>query len=498
MKLMKYLVYVMGLLFFWGFSGGLWALNVKERYFVEQYHVVRSQQKILDSLFTSLDKKIKAVLDGENSVPSKEIFQKILEMHNFKVHALRCSIDPAGGSRVLSMVLTHPHLPLHFIKIGCDPTWNRQNLTRLIVADRINRVIEDDVFEVELVDKVEKWLYRRPGRPDDLNDLNYLILARKVEGVAYTEAPLYERSYAERVNGDASVIINALQPKNATHVTFSLNKDNILITARGTVAFIDTELQTDRSFIEEVLDLTLAAINKKERAFLENHRLAPDAAARLEKIFAALPQKLENFLSGDVGINDERELKDLLINSGFVPLRLKLGESLIVTHDYMPNYVFKMGLNKQYPQKTISRVAVADFINRMIDHEHFGLTTIDRIEKKLWQRPGRSDELLDTNYVVLAPLISGMPEASVMSLLSQKKINDYATVFYYVYRKSFTLFDNPQQELHQFFIKPDGKIGLVDLLIKSDKLRSFMLNDALGWDFRPPVNLFDPQLLKVV
>ncbi len=248
------------------------ATTPKEHLFIEKYTAPSTLQKILDPLFTSVDQKITDVFNGNCNVSSKNEIEGALESNGFTVYTLSGKLKTTCFL-VSKMVLTHPSLPLFFIKIGCNPEAPQQNIMRLIILDKIHELIDDPVNKITTVEKIEKWLYHRPNRPHDLTDMNYLVLSKKVDGSPYKKAPPQNKALAEKINRDASIIINIInnqQNNNTRRLTFPIYTNNILATPRSTIAFIDTELETNPQKLKILWDLFFAHETPKKQTSSKN------------------------------------------------------------------------------------------------------------------------------------------------------------------------------------------------------------------------------------
>ena len=190
----------------------------------------------------------------EAKLPRRD--QALTQQHALPAGNLKTKLDKAfSGSKDIVAALTS--LQAHFIKknhqivamlpeepnfiikaLPSDKSYkmnifsDRLNASRVIVADEIRSLIADQKLNNIVVP--QKWLYHLPGKPETLNDRNYIVIVEKLD----------------LLDGDANLQalknLTAVQIKEIYAVIrgvglYDARSNNIIITKRGKVAFIDTE-----------------------------------------------------------------------------------------------------------------------------------------------------------------------------------------------------------------------------------------------------------------
>ena len=164
------------------FAIGKAALTQREEAFLQQHLVDLEQQTLLDMIFSNLDQKLIDLLEAKHINLSKIDMLKHLKRSGFIVYAFHYrSVDhPERDGRPARLVAEHKDFPGYFLKIGFDRINKRKNIGRVLYADLINEKIER--LNLALIGKIEKKLYHRAGRPDDLVDFNYVVVVQKIIG----------------------------------------------------------------------------------------------------------------------------------------------------------------------------------------------------------------------------------------------------------------------------------------------------------------------------
>ena len=135
-------------------------------------------------------------------------------------------------------VMMHPQVPGLLIKympagtkkVGLFTT--RRNIGRIIVAKQIADLIEEQ--SLQNITVPQKWLYHIPGRRDDLDDNNYLVVAEKLDILDEETNALQWRG----INTDQEAEIRLVIKETGFH---DVLPENICFTADGQLAFIDTD-----------------------------------------------------------------------------------------------------------------------------------------------------------------------------------------------------------------------------------------------------------------
>lgn len=167
----------------------------------------------------------------------------------------------------------------------------------------------------------------------------------------------------------------------------------------------------------------LALLNTREINFIQDHLVDNNIAKTLDAIFENLPSTLVDFFDGQNRESDA-VIRDLLEKFNFEVIVLQLDKKkkfnnklqnvhmrAILKHKSIPHFFLKFGLDHRFPRVTISRIVVMDFINSLIKSTCFGFKHWGFIEKKLYHRLNKPLNLSDAHYIVLSPVIEGVPVA---------------------------------------------------------------------------------------
>ncbi len=127
----------------------------------------------------------------------------------------------------------------------------RKEISRVVWAHEILSFIQDPKNDIIHVEKIKKKLYHVPGRPEDLFDINFVILSPQVVGKLYHDVKV---SKSEKILKDFSatvwhLLVNSkILPFNEPVIfrEFDDAPDNILFTPQKTLAFIDTAIWHER------------------------------------------------------------------------------------------------------------------------------------------------------------------------------------------------------------------------------------------------------------
>jgi SAM-dependent methyltransferase len=216
------------------------ALSQSEQEFVKKNYVSDKEAIALKKLFGSIDDDFKTILNGD--VPrdmSCNNMTRLIKKHGFTIYSVRFSCD----QRVTKLVLRHPSLSSHMMKIGCDKGFPNKNISRVLVASRINNIV--DSYKITCVEKLNKKLYCRPGCQDDLCDFNYVVICPIIQGLSCDQVSVMPKNPTASLNDAAFLMFNNLQPNYATKkLRFSLNPSKILLTSDYKFALVNTSLPT--------------------------------------------------------------------------------------------------------------------------------------------------------------------------------------------------------------------------------------------------------------
>lgn len=462
-------------------------LNFKEKDFIKKHKVSDKNAKILDALYASLDIRVQAILNGQPSILTNNQIEELLERKGFSVIELKRNIK----HDVAKLVVVHPKLPKHIIKFGCDQLKPRLNISRLVINEQIEKLVKNPALVINQVELVKKKLHHRKGRPHDLNDFNYLVLCPKVQGVPYDRAPLLSQQVTDKINDDAFVVINYLQPKNASHLVFSLHPNNIFITPKQKVAFMDTEIRDDK-FRNNILHLYFDSPNEKEKTFIQAHSVMKNEKEILDAIMVNASPKTQALFNGDIKGKTHKNIVATLQKDNFTLLTqdVATSKSLTLSHPQVPSHLIKIGLDKENPRKTISRLVYADKICSLVGNKQNNLSTVQALRKKLYQLPGKPDELVDANYAVVAPKIDGESYTKVATneRLADEVISVIWTVLLdkdIVYPKEKVAFQEFEMNPRRLVVTPENKAIFRNTCIKNNKRRKRWLANRFGWTPEP-------------
>jgi len=462
-------------------------LNFKEKDFVKKYYVENKIEKTLDRLSSSLDMRIQAILDGQPSILTNNQIDELFQRKNFSVLSLKRNIK----HEVAHLVLTHPKLPNHIIKVGCDSLKPRYNISRLILAEHIQNLIDNPSLEINNVEKPNKKLYHRKGRPNQLTDFNYLVLSKKVNGVPYDKAPLFNQKTTDKINDDAFVVINYLQPDNAKHLFFSLNSKNILITPEKKVAFIDTAVHNN-NFRKELLNLYFNSPNKKEQMYIQKHLVEEQEGLLLDSIFKGISKEALAILDGNIENKTHKQIARTLKKSDLFLLTKDVlkSKSLVLSHPKIPNHLIKIGIDKNNQQKAISRLVYANKLCALIANKNNNLVNMQALRKKLYQRPGKPNAFVDANYTIITPKIAGK---SYTKVATEEKLADQVISIIWtvlldkeiIYPKESVAFHEFHMDPNRLVVTPENKAIFRNTCIKNAKRRKRWLNKLFRWTPTP-------------
>ncbi len=376
-------------------------LNFKEKSFIARNGVDSKTQEKLDTIFYSLDRRVMQILNGKKTNLTDKEITSYFNASNFSVLAIR-----RQGKQVGKLVLEHKDLPQSIIKIGCDPKNIRNNLSRVVISEKIHEMIHNPLLRLTHILDIQKKIYHRKNRPLALNDFNYVVISPKIKGVRYDKAPLLDQKTTKKINDDAYIVINYLQPHDADHVVYSLHPENIVITQDNKIAFIDTEMQ-DVQFRKKVLHLTFDSPNKKEHIFIQKHCVSDETKKILDASFASLNKKLSAFFNGKNEYDSEENLRIDLARHGFTLISRVNPDYFELTHKKLKHYKLLINNNNKEPRKVISSILYNEKINDILNAKTSRKAMISSIDKKLYHRPNTPHALEDKNYIVLSDRING-------------------------------------------------------------------------------------------
>ena len=158
-------------------------LTHQQASFIANHLVCEDQRQILDEIFSHLSPSLMKLLAGESITLTKEEVVSLFEKSGFKVYTVhhRSLNQPDSDGRPARVVLRHKsQFSDYFLKIGFDTVKKFKNLSRIPYSDFINRTIE--ALKLTRIGTLEKKIYHRIGRPDDLVDFNYLVISPRIRG----------------------------------------------------------------------------------------------------------------------------------------------------------------------------------------------------------------------------------------------------------------------------------------------------------------------------
>lgn len=228
------------------------ALNEYEKKFVEQHEPSQEVKEKLEKCFKNLPRELKNLLAGEVPLKSRDDLIKLFNNAGFTVKVLVASeVNLSKNHHCVShVVLQHKDIPGYFLKLGFDKFIHRAVISRIIVADFINMLIDNQFLKITLMGKVEKKIYHRPDMPFDLEDKNYIVLSPSIDGVQlgyrneqgeilFTSQECKE-IYEYFIKSRESFFIRIFLDKNCD---FSPN--NFVVDNQGKIFLIDTEPRGD-------------------------------------------------------------------------------------------------------------------------------------------------------------------------------------------------------------------------------------------------------------
>ena len=236
---------------------------------------------------------------------------------------------------------------------------------------------------------------------------------------------------------------------------------------------------------------------RKEAAFVELHKVSNEEQTIINEIFSNLDQKLLDLFDGKEAVINSQEYTKLFEQAGFTVFNLRLHKNyqfrkidgypkrVILKHEKLPGYFIKIGFDLESPQKNISRVMCTEIINSLINDPSLNITTIKKLHKKLCLRPGcSSNDLIDTNYLVLSPEQKGKTGEFIVSIEKKDGVN--TRLLFFDTKKQFedcsllkeflSLCDSNNKKMPFFsidaekniFFTKDGKIAFIDTEIRHD------------------------------
>ena len=146
-------------------------------------------------------------------------------------YVLKIRIPSGNPSRVLTKD--------GFVKGGIDRT---MNISRLFGYERIANCIKKNKFKHIVLPK--KYLYHVPGRPWELADENYMVIAERIAGIEldkYMDICKKKKQKCRFTQEVANEVFTCVWES----IIFNPDHKNILFTKNGKFAFIDTECLLD-------------------------------------------------------------------------------------------------------------------------------------------------------------------------------------------------------------------------------------------------------------
>ncbi len=171
-------------------------LNHESRVFINNHKSASSLIEQLDPIFCSLNPKLRDFLDGKDVRLKKTTLLKLFHGAGFIVYKIH---SPFWGAKVARVVLAHRCLPEFFLKIGYDPILPLATISRIIIADFLNNLVQMSFLHEMQLGVIKKKLYHKPGYPEDLNDFNYIVISPRIHGVPLAKEKTREGlSYTNR------------------------------------------------------------------------------------------------------------------------------------------------------------------------------------------------------------------------------------------------------------------------------------------------------------
>jgi hypothetical protein len=458
-------------------------LNKKEAQFIQKNSVNSKIKNILNTIFSSFDIKLNHLLDGTLQEYPKSIIKELFEKAECKVLSINYT-----QNRPAKIVLTHPLLPQYIIKIGCNKRQPRVNLTRVMVANKINELIDWPTLNIERIKKIQKKIYHRPNRPNTLTDFNYIVIAEKINGKPYDQTPVQKYKLTKKLNDDAYLIVNLITPPQAPYLEFSLLPENIFVTNELKVAFIDTEIEREY-FKDKILDEAFSILNSQEINFIKQHKPTQEEQGALDSIFNNLNQKTKALLSGKFDFYSTKEISNLLTNDGFNVLQAHQN-FVLVEHNKLPHYKIKIGINSNNQKNILSEVLLCDKINRIIADRQNNITLLQKISHKIYHKINQPLDLVDMNYVALFPRIK-IPHNEYKSSIRVHNLsvkNKYHSIifneFKVLYSKLTLQSGHPLEillDLSNMIMLTNGKTYILDLPQQEKNTENHLWHEALNF-----------------
>ena len=145
-----------------------------QKRFIEQHIPSKDIIKRLDTCFSGLDEELQRVLSGESPKSSRADLIALFNNAGFEVIVLVAEGVSLKNNHheIQHAVLRHVSTPEYFLKVAFDKKIKRAALSRIVIADFINMLIDNSNFNMKVFKKIEKKLYHRPSRPEALVDIN--------------------------------------------------------------------------------------------------------------------------------------------------------------------------------------------------------------------------------------------------------------------------------------------------------------------------------------
>jgi len=237
--------------------------------------------------------------------------------------------------------------------------------------------------------------------------------------------------------------------------------------------------------------ILLGKLTTKEKTFIAKHSVSDKKTILvLNKLFGNLDQKLLDLFDGKPIKQTQDELIQLFKKAGFIVHNLRAQQinekksdqwpaRVVLTHKDLPQYFFKIGFDNSFTRKSISRIVLADLINALISDPTYKLTTIGKIEKKLFHRPNQPDDLIDKNYIILSPKVNGKPPKK--SPEGDLSFDDSEEKHYrdFLFLMEALHYEDPASE--NLIINKKGKLVFIDTEILLPDFYKLLLKQVLGW-----------------
>lgn len=188
------------------------ALSSLENDFIQSHCLPDCIEKKLTDIWHALSLDVKLFLNGYvNHHIDSQGCKAALERNGFVVHSLSVPQREINGGHA---VLTHVDLDGYFIKCGFNEKFKRRQITRIVVADAVQKLLQKDSSFPLYVP--QKFLFHKPYASWRLQDINYLVVVPAING-----------SHIAKKIGDAKVPKESFINEHLKHLFLQFKKSNI-------------------------------------------------------------------------------------------------------------------------------------------------------------------------------------------------------------------------------------------------------------------------------